>query len=237
LDFSIVVPCFNHIGFTRKCVQSILDCTDFEKYKYELIVVANGCDDSTEEYILEVQRTCKVPIILYSSKNALGAGEAINTGIRISKGNYIVTLNNDCVILGNHWLEFLKGPFIDESMGITGSLDLYSPEVESNFILFFCVMVKREVFDKIGLLDTKTFDIGYGEDIDFCQRAKKVGYKIQRVPVDTPISIEQGNTFWISSFPIWHVGGISVMELENWPEITTRHRVMLREKFERGDYK
>jgi len=234
LQFSIVVPCFNHLALTRECLESIINYTDSNKYDFELIVISNGCEDGTEDYVLSLQKSANV--ILYSNKSALGAGEAINTGIRLSRGDYFVTLNNDCVLVGPQWLDLLREPFIDPKMGITGSLDLYSPEVESNFILFFCVMVKKEVFDSIGLLDTKTFDVGYGEDIDFCQRAKKVGYKIQRVPANNPVTVEPGNTWWTSSFPIFHPAGKTVMNISGWDEITARHRQILRAKFERGDY-
>lgn len=39
-----------------------------------------------------------------------------------------------------------------------------------------CMLVKREVFEKIGLLDEKYFL--YLEDMDFCYRARKAGFKI-----------------------------------------------------------
>jgi GT2 family glycosyltransferase len=50
-------------------------------------------------------------------------------------------------------------------------------------------MIKREVFDKIGLLDEQ-FGLGYHEDVDFCIRAEDAGYKL----------LETG------SFPIYHRG-------------------------------
>ena len=43
-----------------------------------------------------------------------------------------------------------------------------------------CMMVKREVFEKIGVFDEKYFL--YYEDNDFCQKAKNLGYKILFVP-------------------------------------------------------
>lgn len=39
-----------------------------------------------------------------------------------------------------------------------------------------CMLVKRQVFDKIGLLDEKYFL--YLEDMDFCTRAQKAGFRI-----------------------------------------------------------
>jgi len=43
-----------------------------------------------------------------------------------------------------------------------------------------CLLVRREVMDKIGLLDEDYFM--YGEDLDYCYRAKKAGWKVYYTP-------------------------------------------------------
>lgn len=40
----------------------------------------------------------------------------------------------------------------------------------------FCMYIKREVIDTVGLFDQKTFQRGYGEENDFCWRAEQLGY-------------------------------------------------------------
>ena len=40
----------------------------------------------------------------------------------------------------------------------------------------FCMFVKREVVDAVGLFDQETFQRGYGEENDFCWRAEQLGY-------------------------------------------------------------
>lgn len=40
----------------------------------------------------------------------------------------------------------------------------------------FCLAVRREVLDAIGLLDEEAFPRGYGEEIDFCFRAQDAGF-------------------------------------------------------------
>ena len=40
----------------------------------------------------------------------------------------------------------------------------------------FCMYVKREVIEKIGNFDAETFERGYGEENDFCNRAALAGY-------------------------------------------------------------
>jgi GT2 family glycosyltransferase/glycosyltransferase involved in cell wall biosynthesis len=41
----------------------------------------------------------------------------------------------------------------------------------------FCLYVRREVFDRIGLFDEEAFPRGYGEENDFCMRALKAGFR------------------------------------------------------------
>ncbi|MBS0557728.1 MAG: glycosyltransferase [Proteobacteria bacterium] len=41
----------------------------------------------------------------------------------------------------------------------------------------FCLYVKRELFDHVGVLDVDAFPAGYGEENDLCQRAERAGYR------------------------------------------------------------
>lgn len=40
----------------------------------------------------------------------------------------------------------------------------------------FCMFIKREVIDQVGVFDAATFGRGYGEENDFCNRAEQYGY-------------------------------------------------------------
>ena len=40
----------------------------------------------------------------------------------------------------------------------------------------FCLFIKRQVLDEIGGFDTENFGRGYGEENDFCMRARKAGW-------------------------------------------------------------
>jgi len=53
-------------------------------------------------------------------------------------------------------------------------------QTETDFVSGCAMFVKKEVFEKIGLLDRKYFL--YLEDNDFCQRAKRVGLKVIYTP-------------------------------------------------------
>ena len=41
----------------------------------------------------------------------------------------------------------------------------------------FCMYIKRRCLDQVGLFDVRHFPIGYGEESDFCYRARKLGWR------------------------------------------------------------
>jgi len=42
----------------------------------------------------------------------------------------------------------------------------------------FCMMLKREVIDRVGYIDIKNFPVGYGEETDYCIRAREAGFEL-----------------------------------------------------------
>ena len=56
----------------------------------------------------------------------------------------------------------------------------YDTPMETDFVSGCAMLVKKEVWEKIGFFDERFFL--YWEDVDFCQRAKIAGFKIVFVP-------------------------------------------------------
>lgn len=73
----------------------------------------------------------------------------------------------------------------------------YSRAEETDFVSGCAMMVKKEVFEKIGFLDEKYFL--YLEDNDFCQRAKRAGFKVVYSP---------GGCVWHANAGSSKVGGM-----------------------------
>jgi len=46
------------------------------------------------------------------------------------------------------------------------------------FVNGFCFMIRRDVIDAIGLMDSENFPVGYGEENDYCIRASDAGFKL-----------------------------------------------------------
>ena len=67
-------------------------------------------------------------------------------------------------------------PRIDECAAFVAqhSLRLF-PEVISG--VGFCMYTTRQALDLCGLLDEETFGLGYGEEVDFCLRATRLGLR------------------------------------------------------------
>lgn len=41
----------------------------------------------------------------------------------------------------------------------------------------FCMFIARRALDELGLFDEEAFGAGYGEEVDFCMRASRAGYR------------------------------------------------------------
>jgi glycosyltransferase involved in cell wall biosynthesis len=88
---SVITAAYNHVGFVRQSVESVLNQT----YKdFEHIVVDDGSTDGTAE----VLRSFGAQIKYFRQQNC-GTPAAINRGIRESSGEYIAILDSDDVWL------------------------------------------------------------------------------------------------------------------------------------------
>ena len=170
---SIIIPTLNHLeDILKPCLQSIIANTDMSTT--EVIVVANGCTDGTQEYVKSLN------LKLLDYKDPLGYTKAVNEGLKHATGEYVVLLNNDTVILGPNWLDILRKPFEqDPNTGITGPVKFTwdCGGIIRTAIAFWCCMFKKSLIDEIGYLDP-IFNPGMGEDGDFSVKAELIGYKL-----------------------------------------------------------
>jgi GT2 family glycosyltransferase len=200
--YSIVIPTYNHCDdLLKPCIESILSNTELSNL--EIVVVANGCTDNTREYVNSLHERFpngSPSICLVWIDDAVGYTKATNAGILAATGDYVVLLNNDTLILEqpkNLWIDMMAEKFLDESVGMVGPLGLYDKYADAHVIIFFCVMIKKEVFNTIGFLD-EVFSPGGGEDIDFTIRARNAGFKA------VAIESQYNGATNTGGMPIWH---------------------------------
>lgn len=227
MKVSIVIPTYNHCeDLLKPCLESIKKYTNLGDV--EVLVVANGCVDNTREYV----QSLGSPFKLVWMEEAAGYTKATNAGINASTGEYVILLNNDTILLPqavNQWVDRLVTPFYQDSqVGITGPMLSFCPEAQRDFLIFFCVCIKRTMFEQLGLLDEPAFSPGYGEDTDFCAKLEDAGYKIHSVCETTTFS--EPNRM-LGDFPIYHVGNVT---FKNWPggvELLQHNNEVLRQRY------
>jgi GT2 family glycosyltransferase len=201
---SIVVLCYNGLSeTTRPCLESIVKNTPTSDY--ELIVVDNASSDGTVEYLKNfAARYPNTKLHLNSLNKGYAGGN--NDGIKLATGRYIILLNNDTLV-PKGWLDRLLrlfdahpalglvGPITnsagnEQRVDLDGLTESNYEEISGSYIArqngiwftterlgFFCVAMRRNIPEKIGLLDEQ-FSLGMFEDDDYCVRTKNAGFEI-----------------------------------------------------------
>lgn len=120
---SIIIPNKDSKSDLKKCIDSILKSS---YQNYEIVIVENN--SKTKEifdYYDKIQKdndnikvvSIKIDKFNYSLIN--------NFGVKNSKGEYIVLLNNDTKVLSNDWMEEMLGICQRDDVGIVGAKLLY----------------------------------------------------------------------------------------------------------------
>jgi beta-1,4-mannosyl-glycoprotein beta-1,4-N-acetylglucosaminyltransferase len=232
MTYSIVIPTYNKCNeLLKPCLESIFTYTSPD---VEVIVVANGCTDNTQEYVQLQQKSYPNLRLLCNSK-PMGYTKATNWGIQESTGDYVILLNNDTVLLpqaNNQWIDILVKPFLEDlSVGMTGPFMNYCPYAKRDFLIFFCVMIKRQMFHKLGILD-EIFSPGYGEDTDFGCRIVDAGYKIVQVPDNS--RDYYGVNRRTGQFPIYHEGNVTFRDLKDNGKVLEKNNLILQDRYDKS---
>jgi glycosyltransferase involved in cell wall biosynthesis len=98
---SIIVPCWNQLEFTQQCLAALKEHT---RPAWELIAIDNGSTDGTALYLAGARDLAAVPVTVVSNTTNLGFPAAINQGLQLARGEYLVLLNND-VVVTDGWLD------------------------------------------------------------------------------------------------------------------------------------
>lgn len=209
---SVVIPSYNEMTNLRK---GVLDKVEHflkkQKYNYEVIVVDDGSDDGSIEY---VERFIKESPEFKIIKNQhLGKAGAVTSGMLRAKGEFVLFTDMDQatpieevnnllkftnkydIVIGSRnsqrkgapWTRLLmaKGMMVLRSIvvGVRGIND-----TQCGFKLF-----RKDVSDKLfrkieqlhnGYIKISGSSVKAGFDVELLYLAEKMGYKIKEVPVE-----------------------------------------------------
>lgn len=220
MDLSIIIVSYNTRDLLQQALNSIYG--NEINYKYEVFVVDNISPDGSADMVRKEFPQVK----LISNEDNVGYARANNQAIRDAKGEYILLLNPDTVVLPgslDKLVDYLKqhrdvgalGPKIVlpdgsldkackrgfptplNSLFKTVGLDKFFPKSKLfggynltyldedevhlvDSLVGACMLVPREVIERVGMLDEQFFM--YGEDIDWCYRIKNAGWKVCYYP-------------------------------------------------------
>ncbi len=114
MTLSIIIVSYNTSKLLFECINSIY--LHVPKLSFEIIVVDNDSKDGTQMMLKEKYPTIK----LIELNENVGFGSANNIGVQASKGEYILLLNSDVIIIENFIDELIEYLKANPNTGILG---------------------------------------------------------------------------------------------------------------------
>jgi hypothetical protein len=204
---SIIILNLNRKDYLEKCLQSIYN----NSYKNcEVIVVDNGSTDGSQELVRKKFPYVKLiensQNLGFGGGNNIGIKNARGDLLFLINNDVVLDhlciqklvekslLRKDvgifgCKIYFGHLGNVLQhaGGILDKSGSgtVRGLLEkdsgFYDIDCEVDWVHGAAMMVRREVFEKVGIFDRIYHPI-YHDEIDICYRARKAGFKVLYVP-------------------------------------------------------
>jgi GT2 family glycosyltransferase len=202
---SIIIVTYNNLDLTKACIESIYANSHYPNL--ELVIVDNNSSDGTRDYLNRIQNTySNISLILnddnkgFAPANNQGMRKASGENIILLNNDTIVTpgwiskLNhylkdksigmvgpvtnmcgNEAIINVPYDVSTLEG--FDEFLNSFFKRSMKGDSFEIDMLSMFCVAMRRETVNEIGLLDER-FKTGMFEDTDYSYRIKEKGYKL-----------------------------------------------------------
>ena len=212
---SIIIVNYNGKELLQKCLDSLLK-VNYDNF--EIILVDNNSTDGTVEFITKNYPS----LIIIKLDSNKGFAEPNNVAAKISKGKYLLFLNNDTVVTPNFISEMVKVMETDKKIAVCqslllkpdGSVDssgdfidhlgvVYNSKTEIDEIREVSsargasMLVRSDIFEKLDGFDQKFF-ITF-EDVDLCWRSWILGYRVLIIPTSI----------------VYHEGGITIKKIKS----------------------
>ena len=176
----IIIPTWNLPEYFNPCVRSIIS-TGVINGLARLIIVNNG-DQPISEMFKEFSQ-----VTVLKPKENLGWEGGLDLALKNSDAPFVVFQNDDTFIPKACFLFYqrLLVPFVDRSVAavapvstvVSGPQSIFHPNTprtitEVSYLIFCCVMLRREDIDRAGGIDTT---LPGGDDLDLSIRLRRLG--------------------------------------------------------------
>ena len=196
--FSVVVPTYNRLPILRQCLAA-LEAQELSTAPgvegYEVIVVDDGSTDET----VAALRQAAAPHLRLLQQDHGGAAMARNLGVKAARGNVIVFIDSDLVVvksflaaharaLQRHWrrhgnrLCFTYGAVINTSNFAQPTAEPYKlTDLSWAYFATGNVAIDRQLLLRSGLFDPRFCQYGW-EDLELGERLRQLGVVLVRCP-------------------------------------------------------
>jgi len=179
---SIIIASYNNYNTLEKVLNGMLK---LDYPKYEIIIVYDGESKGADQIIKKFQRH-KI-IRHHKNRKNLGVCKTRNKGIKLSKYNFVVNMDHDCIPVKN-WLKKIIAGFDNPKVGVVSSYTYYGGTSTA---------FRKELLEKVG----GGYDLDYGyyrEDTDLSFKIMDLGYKFKLVKANFEHDHEEVNPKGIS---------------------------------------
>ena len=179
---SVIIPIYNREIYIGRCLRSLLNQT-IERDFYEIITINDGSTDQTDKIL----QSFKDKIKIISKKKNVVLSKAINYGLRMAKGKFIVRVDSDDYVNK----EFLKVLYLfleSNSNYDAMACDYYLVNDKEKILkkvdcikepIACGIMFRAKHLKKIGFYNPKYL---INEEVELRKRFEKK-YKIHRVAI------------------------------------------------------
>lgn len=196
--FSVVVPTYNRLPILRQCLAA-LEAQELSTAPgvegYEVIVVDDG---STDETVAALHQAAAPHLRLLQQDHG-GAAMARNLGVKAARGNVIVFIDSDLVVvksflaahacaLQRHWrrhgnrLCFTYGAVINTSNFAQPTAEPHKlTDLSWAYFATGNVAIDRQLLLRSGLFDPRFCQYGW-EDLELGERLRQLGVVLVRCP-------------------------------------------------------
>jgi GT2 family glycosyltransferase len=191
---SVVVPVLNGERTLEESLATLLG-VDYPGDRREVIVVDNASTDRTAAIL-------RAAPVRYMFEPRRGTAKARNLGIEAARGEIVAFTDADCLVTRSWLRELVAGFDGDQVGGVAGDILPFPPKTAAErhaartrhlaperylhrpqlpFAVTANLAFRREVFDRVGLLDPEA--PRGGECTDFCTRFfRQTGQRIELAP-------------------------------------------------------
>ena len=201
----IIIPVYNALDDLKICLDSLKKYTDLELNRV-IIINDNSPDPNVKIFLdglnypwlkvvhnstnkgfsaninLGMSQSEENDVVLLNSDTVLTSNwlpKIVRCAYSSSEIGTVTPVSNNATLCSVP--NFCEENILPENMSIDKAAEIvercsFHEYPQITVAIGFCMFVKREVIKLIGGFDSETFQRGYGEENDFCNRAEQMGY-------------------------------------------------------------